>query len=457
MINALTQKIDSPASAKISSGQERSIKVKKNIFISLIVKGGSLATGFILVPITINYINPTTYGIWITLSSVIGWFSFFDIGFGNGLRNKFAESVANNNHLLARKYVSTTYAILALIIAATLGLFFVVHRFVDWAKVLNAPAIMSEDLNKTALIVFSFFCMTFVLSLLNTVLKANQEPSKASILELLGNILALGGIFVLTKTTSGSLIYLALTLSLAPVIILILGSIYIYKGKYKQYAPSFSHVDFNLTKDLTSLGLKFFIMQLSAVIVYNTQNMIISHLFGPEEVTTYTISYKVFNIPIMLFTIVSLPLWSAFTEAYIKKDFTWIKDVLKKMNQFWYLSILLTVVIYFTFPFIVKVWIGDQIQVPVLLSLILVIYVLSHIWMSIYITFLNGSGKIKLQFYCSIFSTLLNIPLSIFLGKTLGISGIPLAGAILFSSLGILFYIQQKKLIDQTATGLWNK
>ena len=49
-----------------------------------------------LVPLTIHYINPTRYGIWLTVSSIIGWVSFFDIGFGNGLRNKFAEALAKH-------------------------------------------------------------------------------------------------------------------------------------------------------------------------------------------------------------------------------------------------------------------------------------------------------------------------------------------------------------------------
>ena len=38
------------------------------------------------------------YGL--TLSSIIGWFAFFDIGFGNGLRNKFAEAIAKGDHQL---------------------------------------------------------------------------------------------------------------------------------------------------------------------------------------------------------------------------------------------------------------------------------------------------------------------------------------------------------------------
>ena len=78
----------------LDKGHERTVKAKKNIVASFVIKGLNIAIGLILVPLTINYLNPTKYGIWITLSSVIGWFSFFDIGLGNGLRNRFAEAIA---------------------------------------------------------------------------------------------------------------------------------------------------------------------------------------------------------------------------------------------------------------------------------------------------------------------------------------------------------------------------
>jgi len=67
-----------------SKGHERTVLAKKNIIASLLVKGGSILVGLALVPLTIHYVNATQYGIWLTLSSLIGWFSFFDVGLGNG-------------------------------------------------------------------------------------------------------------------------------------------------------------------------------------------------------------------------------------------------------------------------------------------------------------------------------------------------------------------------------------
>jgi O-antigen/teichoic acid export membrane protein len=74
-----------------------------------VYKGGSILASFLLVPLTINYLDTENYGIWLTLSSFIAWFSFFDIGLGNGLRNKFAEAKAKGDMTLARGYVSSAY------------------------------------------------------------------------------------------------------------------------------------------------------------------------------------------------------------------------------------------------------------------------------------------------------------------------------------------------------------
>ncbi|MBE0664157.1 MAG: hypothetical protein IH597_17000 [Bacteroidales bacterium] len=74
--------------AFFTKGHERTLRAKKNILASFIIKGLNIAIGLALVPLIINYLDPTRYGIWITLSSMIAWFGFFDIGLGHELRNR---------------------------------------------------------------------------------------------------------------------------------------------------------------------------------------------------------------------------------------------------------------------------------------------------------------------------------------------------------------------------------
>jgi len=440
-----------------NKGHERSVKAKKNILASFMIKVLIIAISLVLVPLTIDYINPSRYGIWLTLSSIISWFSFFDIGFGNGLRNKFAEAIAKGQEELARIYVSTTYAVLCIIIWILLILFLCINHFINWAKVLNTNQEMAEELNILAIIVFVFFCLRFIFQLLSTVLTANQEPAKASFLDFLGSLFSLIIIFILTKTTSGNLIYLGTTLSFTPVLVLIASSLWFYGHDYKRFAPSIKYVKFKYAKSLLSIGGIFFIIQIGALLLFQTSNIIITQLFGPKEVTTFNVAYKLFSIIIMVFTIIMTPFWSAFTDAYAKKDWDWIKNTFMKMQKYLLFLSLLAIVLLAVSPLAYKLWLNDKVQVPFSLSFIISLYVIATCWITLNCFFLNGISKIRLQLYLYIVSTLINIPLAILLGKVIGIGGIPLSNLLVLLFMGVILHIQSRKVISRSATGIWNK
>lgn len=440
-----------------TNGNKRSLEAKKNIIGTIAVKGISIVISLLMVPITIHYVNPTQYGIWLTLSSIIGWFSFFDIGFGNGLRNKFTESVAKGDHEKARIYVSTTYAILTIIIVLVLLLFFIINPFLNWAKILNTPSEMAHELSLLALIVFVFFCIQFVLQLITTVVTANQQPAKASFLYFLGSLLSLTAIFVLTKTTSGNLLYLGIVYGIAPALILLLSSLWYYSTSYKKYAPSIKYVRFSYAFDLMSLGLKFFIIQIASIIFYQTSNIIIAQLFGPAQVTPYNIAYKYFSVIPMFFGIILTPFWSAFTEAWSQSDLFWIKNIIKKLVQLWMALVAIAFIMFLFSNFIYRLWVGKEIIVPLSLTAVIAVYVLINAWNGIFSHFLNGVGKIKLQLYIALFGSMLNIPLAIFLGKELGIHGVILSTTLISLMASVITPLQYMKIINKKAQGIWAK
>ncbi len=158
-------------------------------------------------------------------------------------------------------------------------IFCCINPFLNWAKILNTPENMASELSRLALIVFGFFCIQFVLRLITTIITANQQPAKASLFDFMGSLISLTLIYILTKTTSGNLIYLGTVFSLTPVLVLISSSLWFYTHNYKQYAPSVKFVKFHYARDLMNLGIKFFVIQIASVILYETSNIIIAHLF----------------------------------------------------------------------------------------------------------------------------------------------------------------------------------
>lgn len=442
----------------ITRGNKRSVKAKKNIIISAGVKGLNIAIGFILVPLTIGYVDESQYGIWITLSSIVTWFRFFDVGLGNGMRNRFAEAMARGEVETARTYVSTTYAILGAISAGVVVIFFCINPFLDWAFLLNAEEGLADDLKMVALVVFSFFALNFVMKLIKTILTADQRPAMGGVFNLLTNFLTLGIIFVLTKTTEGSLVNLAWVLGGAPVIVLGLASVFFFSKDYRAVAPSWRYVDRSYFNDLIALGWKFFVIQVIGIIIFSTDNVIITQLYGPAAVTPYNIAFKYFGIITKGFTIVSAPFWSAYTEAYTKMDVDWIKRTMKKLIVVWRVMALMAIGMVFAAEWFYGWWV-PTVEVPFLVSVCMAIYVVTLAWGTPFVVFVNGVGKVRLQLAVSLVGGILNIPLSIFFAKYLGLgsAGIILATTICVCYGFVIAPIQYRKIINQTATGIWNQ
>lgn len=453
----MLQAIQSNLQRFFSKGHERSVKTKKNIVQSVILKGGSVAITLILVPLSINYINPTQYGMWLTLSSLITWAALFDMGLGNGLKNKLAEYIALDDIEKARSYVSSTYAILTIISLMLFICFWIVNPHIHWYSILNVKNSGNADLNNLVLFIFITFCFQFVLQLINSVLTANQAPAKYAFLNLIAQLCTLVGVICLIKFhKQGSLSDLVFIIAGLPLLVVFAGSIWFYKGSYKQIAPSLKYINFKYAKELLSVGGGFFIIQICALVLYETDNIVITQLFGPKEVTTFNVAYKLFSTVLMLFVIVITPFWSAFTEAYVKNDYVWIKNAIDKMNKLWMVLSFCAVLLLIISPWVYNLWVGKSVSVPLSLSIAMCLYTITNIWQAIYVQLLNGIGKIKLQLYLCTAGAIINIPLSVVLGRLFGVAGVTLANVVIFIIIGIAFSVQAGKIINKTATGIFN-
>jgi O-antigen/teichoic acid export membrane protein/glycosyltransferase involved in cell wall biosynthesis len=443
----------------ITKGHERSVKTKKNIFSSILIKCVSIVISFLLIPLALNYLNPVKFGIWLTITSVIGWFAFFDIGIGNGLRNKLAEALAKNDKELARTYISTSYAVLSIIIGIVYLLFILVFPYINWSVILNTPPEMSEEITRLIFIVFSFFSLQFIIKLISMILKADQRSAISGGINTLASLLSLIIVFILTKTTKGSLLWLSVGISAANIIAPLIASIWFFSKDYKHLVPSFKYIKLKSAKDLMGIGFLFFIMQFAALIVFSTDSFIIDQLYGPKEVTPYNIAFKYFSIITMGFAIITTPFWTAYTDAYHKHDITWIKRITKKLVVLWVALVFVVIGMIIFAGYFYKIWVGEKVQIPFLLSVSMGVWVLISTWTSIFGNFLSGVGKIRLSLYHSFAMIIINIPLSVFLAKylNLGSTGVIIGTCLCILPQVFLHPIQFRKIVNNRASGVWGK
>lgn len=451
--------IDKLVSKFVNKSDTRGQKALRHILYSAGLKAINAAISFLIIPLYLAYLTEVSFGIWLTVSAVLNWFNFFDLGMGNGLRNRFAEAKAAGDTALAKSFVSTTYALLILISVALLGLFLIANIFFDWSVIFAAPYGLKSDVNKMVVVLAVLFCPQFFLQLIKMVATADQRPAIANLMNTVVNILHLLALYVLAQQGSPSLFKLALAIGGINMLVPLLANIIFFSGEYRNVAPSIKSVNFEYSRSLMGLGFVFFIMQGAALVVFMTDNLIITRVLGPEEVPAYNIAFRYFNLIVVFFGLVTTPFWSAFTEAYIKKDMAWINKVMRKLYTLWFGVAVIGVIMFFVSPYVYSIWIGDEIKIPMLLNLIMMIWVLATTGLSIFGIFLSGVGKLRLSLYHSIVVMIINIPMSIWLANysELGSAGVMLAT--LFGVLLRLFFQPRQtfKLIKGTAKGIWNR
>lgn len=439
------------------SRKDRTANTIKESILAAIFKGSSIIINLILIPLTLNYLDNERYGLWLIISSIAGWFNFFDIGLANGLRNKLTIALAENNHILAKQLVSTTYILLIIIFSTVLLAINFVIPFLNWQAILNSKIIANNELVTLAIVTFNLFIIQFVTKTIGTIFYATQKSSLNNLINPISNIIILSLIsFLVFFEVKSSIITLSLIFSGIPVVIQLLISIYYFKTKYRAFSPSLNCFRVKLIKEITGLGVKFFIIQIGGVVLFSMTNMIITQLFSPKEVTIYNIAYRYFYSAIMLYYLFLTPYWSAFTDSYAKNDIVWIKKTLKQLNILSLIIIVLTFIMFFVSSWVYYYWIGSEIKIPKILSFSFAVFVMVTVVVAPYTNFLAGIGKLSVGLFFLTIKIVLFFPLAYFFCNTgLGVAGVIVA-TITLQLISVFFEPYQTYLcLNGTAKGIW--
>ena len=321
---------------------------------------------------------------------------------------------------------------------------------------------MAREINRLQRIdiVFTYFCLQFVLKIITTIIIADQQPAKSTLIDFIGQLLSLLFIFVLVKTTEGSLVKLAIALCVSPILVLAGANILLFNGVYKNYRPVRSKVKMKYARSLFNLGVVFFVIQVAAIIQYQTANIIIARNFGTTEVTAYNIVFKYFGVLNMVFTIFLAPFWSASTEAFVKNDIQWIKNGMRRYTQLYILLIFSGLLMLVFSDTVYRLWLGEgTIEIPFSLSLWGFLYFSVLMFGGKYVYFLNGINALRIQFIASLISPVLYVGLAMVLIKSVKIGVYALFIASIAANFNgfLLAPIQYFNIIFRNKKGIWTR
>lgn len=417
-------------------------------------KAVAVAASFITIPLMIGYVGQEQFGVWSTLLAVMSWIVFFDLGIGNGLRNSVAETLAKGQQSEAARYIASGYSLVGLMALSLWMLVFLGSWLINWQLVFNTQAIPEATLRLTAQIAISFIVLNFWIGLIGALLGAIQRTSLIALGQLISNTLALLLVVVLTRTTEASISYLAAAYGSSLVIANVLLSIWFYR-QHPELSPK-PYLDKQHVQPLLAVGMRFFVIQIAVLVIFTTDKILITQIFGPLYVTQYEVVFKFFSLITFVHTLISAPLWSAYTDAYHRNDIVWIGNMLRKQIIIFGGIVIAVVAMVFLARPVIGLWIGSELEVSFPLVFALGLLVMVSTWNNIFAMFVNGIGKIKVQLYTAVIAMAINIPLALLFTKYLGLglSGIVLATCASLLLAAVALPIQVRHIMRQDAKGV---
>lgn len=420
----------------------------RNSTISILtIRAITIAFGFLLVPLTYNYLGNYGYGIWATIFSFANWINLMDVGISNGLRNDLTKAIGNNEELLSRRLISTGYIAMGFITALLILTMIIIHLVFNIGVVLDSES----SLNLSSILTVSVILMisNLYVKLIHSVFYAIHKPVWIYIINLVSNVLIFLAILSYrpNQDVIGSLTLISLVYLGTPLIIYLVTSLF-FLSKLN-LLPKRKYYRHQHLKGLVSLSSKFFIIQMAVVIVNTSDTFIINTLFSPTATANFSILNKYSSIIIIGTTTFFTPLWALYTKAQEEKKYYWIRNIIKKQRLATLLIMVICVTLLLLSKYVFKYWIGESFEFAYTTLVIIFGIALIHYWCNIHAIYLNGIGDLKLQTKTAVISIILNVPLSIFLGKYYGVNGVLLATIISISVFGIFGTIEVNKRLNE--------
>lgn len=445
-------------SNKKTVSSSRSSLLQKNIFASFVIKGWSALIVLLLVPATLHCLGEYKNGIWLTISSLLLWIDNMDIGLGNGLRNKIAEYMAHDEFERTRSLISSTFAMLTCIIIPVLLILLLLIALTDPYWIFNASPSKVDHLDQVLMATVTLVCTSFIFKLIGNFYMGMQLPAVSNLLIALGQTLALIGTYIVLWSGSHSLMLIALVNTVSPLIIYLLAFPYTFLYKYPHLCPSLKLIKLKEAKAVIHMGVQFFIMQISSVVLFMTSNILISNLFSPTMVTPYQITYRYFSILLVIFTVICMPFWNATTDAYQKNDIAWIRNATKKLRLMTVGILICLIVMIALSDIVYAIWIDQQTVIDLKMSIMMATYIFILIYSMRYSYFINGIGKLRLQLIFTTAAAVLFIPLAYLTTQwTHSIIWFMIVMCLVNIPGLIVNRIQFYKLINGKANGIWMK
>lgn len=418
---------EAPVNSVSQDSKRRSRGIASATLTAIFGKGTNLLVSAATVPLTVRYLGAEGYGLWITISSAATMFFVLDIGIANTLTNLISEAYAADDKERAATYFATAFW-LVLGISAVLGVVgWMLWPHIPWVSIFHVqnPALM-PDTSRAMAAAFIVFLLALPTGLAAKVLGGYQELHASNLFAAAGSILSLLAV-VAVVYFHGSLPLLVAGFAGSSVAANAACLLWICLFHKPWMRPWPRRIDPACIGRIFHSGTQFFAIQLAALVIFSSDNMVISHYLSPAYVTPYAITWRLVGYITAVQALIVPAIWPAYSEAYAKGDLPWIRSTYNRVR---WLTVAALVVGCSTMLFagraIIRIWAGPAAVPSTTLIQLMCVWIVICVFTMNQSCLMGATFRVSKQAISSVLSAVANLALSIYWVKTLGTTGVVL-------------------------------
>ena len=398
-----------------TEGLDRAVRL--NTIGAYAVKGLSMLVGLATVPAYMRYFDSgAVLGTWYTIQTLLQWVLMFDLGVGNGLRNKLVGALASHDRRRVSGYVSSSYRLMALVCLGLAAVVVFLGALVPWNAALNIDTSLVDAgaLSLCMTVVGVGVVLQLFLQLVNGILYALQLSSVVNALSLVSNSLILAFICVMPSGGDEANLVMLGFVNVACMVVPPAAATAVVFGRHLLgFRIDWRSFEWGYAKSTLSMGLVILFLQVAWMVVASTHSLLISLLRDPSEVVEYQVYYKVYYTLGSLAAIALVPIWSAVTLAQAERRYEWVIRTYKKCLL---LVLAVGAVCFVSSPFVqlgFDLWLGDRsVQVNGLYVLVMSVFAVAFVLQNVNASIGNGLSYFRVQVPLMGLAAVAMVPLS---------------------------------------------
>ena len=268
--------------------------IRLGVWSSYLNLGVTWAIQLVMVPLLLHHLGSETYGLYAALTSVVGYFSLLTFGSSLTVPRYVADHAARGEGDALSRFVSTYFVLYVAVAAAGLAIGIAVAPLLRWVMVVPQP--LRDAVAPAWRLVVGGWALGLAAGLLQSLLTGLGEVHLANLAASVRTTLNLA--FAAAILWAGGDLDALLTGLLAAALVSGIGLYVLVRLAHPEIRISPKLAGWATLRRSGRPAAYYFLMQIAALVVMGTDNIVISIFLGVGSVAAYAVAFQLYALAV---------------------------------------------------------------------------------------------------------------------------------------------------------------